>query len=608
MNTKLKWLTFGALALAVPAAMAQWTYSGTAMRNELALQVRETTGLVAEAGGRTTLALLPRPRIKIEEVSIRDRDGKLLIKSGTLRGNLRILPAFAGRMELASLSLTAPDIDIDLDGKPLSREGAIARAIEARPETREATTADAARLASLTIHGGTARITRSGAMVSKLENIEATLDWRSLNTPAGLRASFTWANEPVEITAWLGQPARVLRGDSSPVSLRLDSPSLTIAANGIASGGQTPSYEGKFSATAPSLRETLARNAIYLPLPGQLGALSLSADARASLRSIQLSDLRFTLDDTSYEGAVILTSHQGRPALMGTLATKFLAIDPLLSQAPTIRENDGRWSRAPLPRTDLARADVDLRISANRAQWGRIEVRDTGFSVLVAGGKAELAVAEAKAFGGAIKARLSAQPASEGYQLSASAEFRKLDSGAFLADVFRSQRLTGEATGEFKLTGTGATMAQIATSLQGSASVDLANGDLAGVDLEQALRRMEKQPLSIASAIRSGRTSYRDASLTLDVAAGVATIRRFEAKGAGVDVTVSGSATMARRLLDLTILARQAGREDNQPAPQLSMELKGGWDDPNLIIDAQSLIRRSEAAAPLLRGPAPPRP
>ena len=159
-----------------------------------------------------------------------------------------------------------------------------------------------------------------------------------------------------------------------------------------------------------------------------------------------------------------------------------------------------------------------------------------------------------------------------------------------------------------ELTGTGATMAQIATSLQGSASVDLANGDLAGVDLEQALRRMEKQPLSIASAIRSGRTSYRDASLTLDVAAGVATIRRFEAKGAGVDVTVSGSATMARRLLDLTILARQAGREDNQPAPQLSMELKGGWDDPNLIIDAQSLIRRSEAAAPLLRGPAPPRP
>ena len=38
------------------------------------------------------------------------------------------------------------------------------------------------------------------------------------------------------------------------------------------------------------------------------------------------------------------------------------------------------------------------------------------------------------------------------------------------------------------------------------------------------------------------------------------------------------------------------------------MGLKGRWDDPNLIIDARSLISRSEAAAPLLRGPAPPRP
>jgi hypothetical protein len=77
-------------------------------------------------------ALLPRPRIKIEEVTIHDRDGKLLIKSGTVRGNLRLLPAFAGRMEVSSLSLTAPDIDIDLDGKPLSGEGAIARAIAIR--------------------------------------------------------------------------------------------------------------------------------------------------------------------------------------------------------------------------------------------------------------------------------------------------------------------------------------------------------------------------------------------------------------------------------------------------------------------------------------------
>jgi AsmA protein len=128
------------------------------------------------------------------------------------------------------------------------------------------------------------------------------------------------------------------------------------------------------------------------------------------------------------------------------------------------------------------------------------------------------------------------------------------------------------------------------------------------VDLEQALRRLEKRPLSIASDMRSGRTAFSEAQIDLDIANGVAKILTLEARGAGVDISVSGSASVARRLLDLTIKARQTGREDSLPAPQLNMDLRGNWDDPNLIIDAQSLIRRSEAAAPLLRSLNAPKP
>jgi AsmA protein len=608
MNKKLKWLAAGLVVLGILGGAAPWTFSGEAMRSELALQIRETTGLMAEAKGRTTLALLPRPRIKIEEVTIQDREGKLLIKSGTMRGNLRILPVFAGRMEVSSLSLTAPSIDIDLDGKPLTSEGAIARAIEARSESREATAADTTRLASVSISNGAARLTRGGQVVSVLENIEATLDWGSLNQPAGLRASFIWASEPVDVTAWLGQPAQVLRGASSPVSFRLDSPSLNLSANGIVSGGQAPAYVGKFVANAPSLGAVLDRNNIYLPLPGLGRPLSLSADARASQRSIQLSDLQFKIDETAYEGAIILSSHRGRPTLMGTLATKLLQIDPLLTEVPTPRQSDGRWSGATLPKVDLGRADVDLRISATRAQIGRLQARDVGLSVLVAGGKAELIVVDAIAFGGAIKARLNAEPSEAGYALRASAAFSRVDSAAAMNDIFRSQRISGSATGELAFAGEGGSVAQVLSSLRGTAKVNLTDGDVTGLDLEQALRRLEKRPLSIASEMRSGRTAFSEAQIDLEIAGGVARVQTLEARSPGVDISVSGSASVARRLLDLTIKARQTGREDNQPAPQLNMDLRGNWDDPNLIIDAQSLIRRSEAAAPLLRSLNGPKP
>ena len=608
MNKKLKWLAASLVVMGLMGGAAPWTFSGAAMRNELALQIRETTGLLAEAKGRTTLALLPRPRIKIEEVTIQDREGKLLIKSGTVRGNLRILPAFAGRMEVSSLSLTAANIDIDLDGKPLTTEGAIARAIEARSESSEASAADTARLASVSIINGAARLTRDGQVVSVLENIDATLDWGSLNQPAGIRASFIWASEPVDVTAWLGQPAQVLRGASSPVSLRLDSPSLNLSANGIVSGGQTPTYAGKFVANAPSLGAVLDRNNIYLPLPGLRRSLSLSADARASQRSIQLSDLQFKIDETAYEGAIILSSHRGRPTLMGTLATKFLQIDPLLTEVPEPRESDGRWSGAALPKPDLGRADVDLRISATRAQIGRLQARDVGFSLLVASGKAELVVADATAFGGSIKARFNAEPSEAGYAMRASAAFARVDSAAVSNDIFRNQRISGAATGEAAFAGEGASFAQILSSLRGSTKITLTNGDVTGLDLEQALRRLEKRPLSIASEMRSGRTAFNEAQIELEIANGVAKVQTIEARSPGVDISVTGSASIARRLLDLTIRARQTGRDDNQPAPQLNMDLKGNWDDPNLIIDAQSLIRRSEAAAPLLRSLNAPKP
>src|SRR3954468_23342338 len=110
MKHSAKWVGAGVGVVLLGAAIAPWTFSGAAMRQEVARQVRDTTGLLAETNGRTTLAILPRPRIKIADVVIRDRDGKLRVEAGMLRGDLRILPMLAGRMELSSLTLVSPDL------------------------------------------------------------------------------------------------------------------------------------------------------------------------------------------------------------------------------------------------------------------------------------------------------------------------------------------------------------------------------------------------------------------------------------------------------------------------------------------------------------------
>jgi AsmA protein len=289
---------------------------------------------------------------------------------------------------------------------------------------------------------------------------------------------------------------------------------------------------------------------------------------------------------------------------MGTLATRLLDLNALLEDVDFAAEADGRWSTARLPRRNFTRADLDLRISANRLQIGRVRLQDTGLSIQAANGKAEVTIAETRGYGGSMKARLSAARTETGYDLRASAAFANLDSTAFFAEAFRSQRLSGTVSGDIALAAEGTSLAEMTRSLRGSAQFQLSNGDVNGLDLELALRRLEKRPLSIASEVRTGRTAISNARVDFEIVAGLATIQKFEATAPGIEFDVGGTVSIARRLLDVSIRASQSGREGAEQAPQLSLGLKGNWDDPGLVIDARSLIRRSQAAAPLLRAPA----
>ncbi len=66
----------------------------------------------------------------------------------------------------------------------------------------------------------------------------------------------------------------------------------------------------------------------------------------------------------------------------------------------------------------------------------------------------------------------------------------------------------------------------------------------------------------------------------------------------------SGRAQIAERALDLHASARSA--DSDGKGPQLGFSISGSWDDPNVAPDAEGLIRRSNAAAPLLPPASPP--
>jgi AsmA protein len=107
--------------------------------------------------------------------------------------------------------------------------------------------------------------------------------------------------------------------------------------------------------------------------------------------------------------------------------------------------------------------------------------------------------------------------------------------------------------------------------------------------------------LSVASEVRGGRTSFDAFSGRVTFANDEADLHDVALVGPGVRLSLTGDLSLAEKALEVTVLARQAGSDGSPSAggSQLSVQAVGYWDDPRLVIDAASLVRRSEAAAPL---------
>jgi AsmA protein len=125
------------------------------------------------------------------------------------------------------------------------------------------------------------------------------------------------------------------------------------------------------------------------------------------------------------------------------------------------------------------------------------------------------------------------------------------------------------------------------------------DGALAGINVEQLLRRLERRPLSGNGDFRSGRTPFDKFTLNLKIDQGQVAVEDMHVEGPAVRVAVAGQVSVPTRDLDLkgvaTLMSSARASEFDLP-----FVVQGQWDDPIMLPDAQSLIRRSGAAAPLL--------
>jgi AsmA protein len=581
-------VTLIALSFLIPAA---------SVRNAVKAEIQAVTGLDPVLGDDISLSLFPSGAVRFRNVLLgSDLNGEPALAAAELTARLRYFPLLAGRIEIADVMLIRPTIKVTFSATGDSNWSGLISTLAYALQPHSDHTAS---FSEIGIQDGTVIVHDAGKDVTeRLEDAEFQVAWPSISRSFGANGHFVWHNEPVEASLTLTDFLAALTGDSSGLKVRLSSAPLTLAFDGSASDEPTLKIQGTLGVESPSLREAMRWTGNdKLPFGG-FGRFALRAQSDIGGGMASLSNVNIELDDNSAEGALTLSTDSHR-LVQGTLAADALDLTPYVSGMQLLARNERNWNQLPITLDGFSDLSLDLRLSAASIKISRAQLGRTAVAATMRDGKLSLTVGESLAFGGVAKGTLGLASANGGIAVTSHMQFADVDLDNCIGQVFGLHRIEGRGTLAVNLDGTGDSVLAVTRGLNGTATLNASSGSLTGINIEQLLRRLERRPLSGNGDFRSGRTPFDQLLVSLRVNQGLVSVDDMRIVGPSVRLAVGGQASVPTRDLDLkgmaTLISSASADEFDLP-----FVVQGPWDDPIMLPDPQSLIRRSGAAAPLL--------
>ena len=581
-------VTLVALSFLIPAA---------SVRDAVKSEIHAVTGLDPMLGEDVSLSLFPSGTVRFRNVLLGDdRTGEPAVAADELTARLRYFPLLAGRIEIADVTLVRPVINVAFSADGQSNWSglivSLADALQPNPERR-------ASFSEIGIQNGTVVVHDAGnGATERLEDLDFQVAWPSISRSFGANGHFVWHDEPVEASLTLSDFLAALTGDRSGVKVRLASAPLNLAFDGTASDQPTLKIEGTLGVESPSLRDAMRwTDNSKLPFGG-FGRFALRAQSEFTAGVASLSDVNVELDGNSAEGALTLAT-DGHRLVQGTLAADALDLTPYVSGVRLIAKNEDNWAQLPITLDGINDFNLDLRLSAASIKIADAQLGRTAVAATMRDGRLDLTIGEAQAFGGVAKGTLGIAGADNGVAVTSHMQFLDVDLENCLGRIFGMHRLQGRGNLAVNIDGSGNSVLAVTHALNGTATLAAQSGALTGIDVEQLLRRLERRPLSGNGDFRTGRTPFDRLAINLRVDQGVVSVDDLQIDGPAVRLAVAGQASVPTRDLDLkgvaTLVSTSTADEFDLP-----FVVQGPWDNPIMLPDPESLIRRSGAAAPLL--------
>ncbi len=589
---KRNWRIAGLIGLGALVALAwqPWRLAEETVERHVLAVLTQKLGLVVTGGTAGAFAVLPMPRLIANDLQVRSGDGSFSAKLPRVRAQIDLLALLGGRIAFDQLTLFSPQFEVALspdDFNPLAVLSSLAASkLPASPR--------------ISVQGdGSLFFRRDANIVSSVRNVNMQVAARMAGEPVQADGSVVWRGEPLTFAIASDSAERttlpMARIRSELVSLDFNARKLPQAA-----GTADNVLEGQVLINAPSMSRlgSWVASGANVTLP--LGNTTIAGTLQISPTGSQVRNATVTLGTDVLDGAFDWRKREQRWVLTGTFAGKSLDIGRPLSGIETQRFLPPDQSHAaPLDIDDLLAHDLDLRLSLQRVRLPGAVLTDVAAQIRSTEQRFDVMVANAGLYRGALKGRLSLGKSGAGVDIRAQLSAERVDLGAFSADVFDTRRLTGTGSMQHQVETSGRTVAELMTNAVGRVAFTARNGDFLGTNLNDAMRRIERQPLAVARDWRGGRTSFEQMTLNGTIAGGILDVSEGQAAGAAFRLSLDGRILLTERIY------RLAGTvQSTSGAQSIPFDVSGPLADPVVAVNMRALLERSGAAAPLLQRPA----
>jgi AsmA protein len=575
-----KWALSAVGALVILGILGAGAYRWPIDPARVAAQLNSATapadGLHWGRPARASFRLLPRPALRMVDVELLDAKGVSVLSAPNAEIGLWPWGLLRGEFTPVSAKLLNPTALIDLDA---ARHGA--EEIIAKPATL---------LTRIEVQGGVAKIVSADLRLDTLiENVDGWLQWTKVYRPLDFSLSGVWRGEPVALSGHVASPLELRAGRPSQAVLKITARPAELAFAGTWTPGVKGTFDGDLTTRIRSLSEVERWIGVSSAPPIAAQEIALQGKAVGSSGALALSEARLDVGGQRFEGALEFSRLAGKTSVSGTLAADTLDISALWDQPGPILDSSGRWSRQPLVAAPSQTLDLDLRVSASQASWRGHRIEAAAASVLQKDRRLTVRLLDATACEGELSGEFSVQGAPDGLQMEASASLANGDIGAVLSE-WGVMAFTGRGGYAGSLRATGATAAELAASLTGSAEIELQDGAIDGVNFEQALRRSQRRPVDFARDLAIGETNFSSARARLEIKGGQAQIVEARMEGPGAIVQVQGAIDIAAQEWRARIEAVQASAmgEPSPDAARLAIDLFGPWSAPTIAASAST--------------------